>query len=440
MESETRRAEIARNRARNAALPINRLPDEVLSKIFLVSVSPVEGPLWDSPFLATCHRWRKCALHCPRLWSVIPIYGDTELDELALWLSRSASVPLHIRFTYDEDDGSSETIMAHFTTAYEIISRHSPRIRSLHVTGITSIAILLPLEFPTDAFRELCLKWHAGDQPASPLPVVGSDVSQYLRSLDLRGSKICRNAVHFCDLQLRSLTSLTLNQAVTVDSVCKVLPSCRSLVELRWLYVDEDASGKWTMESFSLPTLNGLCISGSISVPLIESCDMPELVSLSITKPLRPMKDVVRHLIRLKSIGEIELYSVSGAREEDFSSMFRNMPELEYFSCDTWTPSNLRSLRILNEYARDCEDGAIQLNCPWLSTIVIDGVRSKPRWDGKRELLEETLKKYLKPLLRKRGAEYKEPLTVCLPSIEVLDNFGNVEGVEFGEDRCLAWE
>jgi len=329
--------------------------------------------------------------------------------------------------------------MAHFTAAYQIISSHGPRIRSLHVTGIPSITNLVPLEFPTDTFRELCLKWDSADQPASPLPVVGCDVSRNIRSLDLRGPEICRNAVHICDLQLCNLTSLTLNQAVTVDSVCKILPSCSSLEDLRWLYVDEGASRERTMESFSLPKLSGLCISGSISVPFIESCDMPELYSLSITKPLRPMEDVVRHLIRLTAIGEIELYSVSGVREEDFVSMFQNMPELEFFSCDTWTPSNLRSLRVLNEYARDSKGGAIELNCPRLHTLVIDGVRSSPPWNEKRELLQETLKIYLQPLLRKRDAEYGEPLTVYLPSINVLDSFGNVRGVRFTK-KSLVWE
>jgi hypothetical protein len=439
MESEIRRAEIATNRARNAALPINRLPEEVLSDIFLLSVSPINDHLWTSPFLAACHRWRKYAVRCPRLWSVITIYHDTALDELTLWLSWSASVPLHIQFLC-QSDVSRETIMTHFTAAYEIISSHGRRIRSLHVTGIPSIATLLPLEFPTDTFRQFCLKWDAADQPASPLPVMGCDVSRNVQSLDLRGSKMCRNAVHLCDLQFCSLTNLTLNQAVTVDSVCKVLPSCSSLVDLRWLYVDEGASREWAMESFSLPTLNGLCISGSISVPFIESCDMPELVSLSITEPLRPMEDVVRHLIRLTTIREIELYSVSGAREEDFVSIFRNMPELGYFSCNTWTPSNLCSLRILNKYARDCKDGAIELNCPRLDTLVIDGVCSNPRWSERWEFLEETLKRYLKPLLCKRGTEYKVPLTVYLPSIGVLDGLGDVGGVRFADDSRLVWE
>jgi len=440
MESEIQRAEIARNRASNAALPIHRLPEEVLSEIFLLSVSPINNHLWSSSFLAVCHRWRKYALRFPRLWSVITIYHDTALDELAIWLSRSASAPLHIQFRYQKSTRSPETIMAHFTAAYGIISSHSPRIRSLHVTGIPSVTTLLPLEFPTDTFWGLCLKWGTTDQPASPLPVMGCDVSRNVQFLDLRGPEICRNAVHLCDLQFCSLMTLTLNQAVTVDSICKILPSCSSLEDLRWLYVDEGASWEWTMESFSLPKLSGLCISGSISVPFIESCDMPDLLSLSITKPLRPMEDVVRHLIRLTTVSEIELYSVSDAREDDFVSIFQNMPELERFSCDTWTPSNLRSLRILNEYARDSKDGAIELNCPRLNTLVIDGVRSNPQWDEKWEVLQETLKRYLKPLLRKRSAEYDEPLTVYLPSIKVLDNFGSMDGIRLEEDDPLDWE
>ena len=302
------------------------------------------------------------------------------------------------------------------------------------------MSTLIPLEFPADTFRELRLQWDPTDQPASPLPVVGGDMSRNIRSLDLRGTRTCRNTVHLCDLQLCSLTKLTLNQAVTVDSVFKVLPSARSLVDLRWLHVDEGASKKWTVESFSLPALEGLCISGSISLPFIESCDMPGLLSLSITKPLCPMKGIVRHLIRLTAITQIELYSVSGAMEEDFVSMFQSMPGLRYFSCNTWTPSNLRSLRVLNEDARDRKDSKIELNCPWLNTLVIGGVRSEPRWNEKRELLEDTLKTYLKPLLRKRGAEYEEPLTVYLPNIEVFDGFGNVGGVVFAENYALDWE
>ena len=152
------------------------------------------------------------------------------------------------------------------------------------------------------------------------------------------------------------------------------------------------------------------------------------------------MKDVVHHLIRLTTISEVELHAVYGAGQEEFVSIFRNMPELTYFSCDTWTPFSLCSLRILNEYADDCKDGAIQLNCPGLNTLVIDGARSRPRWNEKWGLLEATLTRYLKPLLRKRGAEYKEPLTVYLPSIQGLDSLGNVWGVRFAEKKRLAWK
>jgi hypothetical protein len=131
VNSEKERVEIARSRAWNAQQPIHELPDEVLCEIFLLSVSPINSCLWKAPFLTTCHHWRKCAVCCPQLWSIVSIVYRTELDELGVWLSRSASAPLHIRFCYIANDGSSEKIMAHFTAAYEAVSNHSCRLHSI---------------------------------------------------------------------------------------------------------------------------------------------------------------------------------------------------------------------------------------------------------------------------------------------------------------------
>jgi hypothetical protein len=307
---------------------------------------------------------------------------------------------------------------------------------------ITAVAcILFPLEFPTDSFRELRLQWKGTEQPTS-LSVVGSDVSRTIHVLDLRGTK-CRNAVHIDGLRLSNLTSLTVNQAVTVDSVREVLRSCQSLYCVRWLYVDQEvlpASGTWTMESFSLPELGELCVSGSISVPLIETCDMPELATLSVTKPIRPMRDIISHLIRWKTISILELCSVPSVSDGDFISIFQNLQELTYFSCDTWTPSTLRSLRILNEYSDDCTGDTAQLHCPLLADLIIDGVRSSPRWDQTPELLAVTLARYLKPLLRRRDVEYDEPLTVYLPSMKECDGLRGIGAIKFGKEYPIAWD
>jgi len=434
MEHKTRRAEIARNCARNALRPIYKLPDEALSEIFLLSASPMDGSPWGLPFLATCHHWRKCAIRCPRLWNIISIRHCTEL---ALCLSRSASDPLHIRFQYQKDDGSPETIMAHFTAAYQTISSHNPRIHSLRVTGVPSIATVVPLGFPTNTLRELCLQWSSAEHPASPLPIVDCDGSRNIRSLDLRGPT--RNTVHLRNLQLESLTALTVNQAVTVGSVCEVLMSCHSLVDLRWLYVgDLSAPLEWAMVSFSMPKLEGLCMSGVVSVPFMKACDMPRLESLSITNPASPMQDVVTHLIRFKTITQIELYSVPLPRDEVFVSVFQNMEKLTYFSCDTWTPSNLKSLRILNEHACHYIDGKRQLNCPLLESLIIDGVRLA--WNQEPELVEKTLRRHLEPLLQIRNAGYQRSLCVYLPNIDELDGLVDTDGIRFGVDYPLIWD
>lgn len=439
---EEERVETAKRRAWNAQQPIHKLPNEVLSEIFILSASPIHDCLWRAPFLATCRRWRKCAIQCPQLWSVVHVGYCTELDELALCLSRSISCPLHVRFRYSLDDSSFEKVMTHFTAAYHAISSHRYRLRSLCIKGIPSIATLIPFEFPTYSFRELRLWWDTPWQPATPCPLVHRDVPPTIRVLDVWGPKVCRDAVHIENHQLSNLTTLIINQVVTVDSVRKVLPRCQSLKELRWLYVDEEvspASGKWTMRSFSLPELETLRIHGSISVPLVEACDMPELRTLSITRPTRPMRDIVPHLVRCRRICEIELYSVFSTEEEDLVAIFENLQELTYFSCDTWTPSNLRGLRTLNEYSDDCPDGAKRLYCPFLTQLVVDGVRSKPRWDRQQELLEETLARYLKPLLRRWDNEYK-PLTIYLPSVEGFSGLWGVDGVEFGENNPLVWD
>jgi hypothetical protein len=433
IESEKHRAEIARNRARNAQLSICRLPDEVLREIFILAASPIDVHLWKSAFLTTCHHWRKCAVHCPPLWSTVPIGYRTELDELGVWLSRSASAPLRVGFRYSGKDGLPEQIMAHFKAAYEVILGHGSRVRSMLISGIPSIATLVPLEFPADSLRMLHLRWDGSERPSTPLPVVGCDVSRTLRSLYVRGTWPCRNAVHIDNLRSSNLTSLLINQAVNRDSVCEILPTCRSLERLQWHYTDEASSAleKRSMDPFSLPKLWELFLSGSVSVPLIEACEMPELLTLSVTAPHRPMRDIVPHLIRWHTISELELCFVPVARDEDFVSIFQNLQELECFSCNTWTTSTLRSLRILNEYFDDCEDGTRQLYCPLLGKLTIDGVA---RWNAEPKLLEDTLTRYLKPLLRKRGAEYDEPLTVYLPRIGEFDGLRGVDGIRFEQN------
>jgi hypothetical protein len=62
------------------------------------------------------------------------------------------------------------------------------------------------------------------------------------------------------------------------------------------------------------------------------------------------------------------------------------------------------------------------------------------QWDTNGELLEETLMRFLRPLLRRQDAEHDKPLTVYLPSLAEFDDLLNVNGIEFGQNYPVLWD
>lgn len=109
-------AQVCCDRYSAAASPARRLPPELLSEIFLLSL-PVDWKV-DSPGNKLvvmrpshiCKYWRNVALTTPRLWSLISIeiswfdalYRIERKVALARkWLSRTAKCPLSVRISFD---------------------------------------------------------------------------------------------------------------------------------------------------------------------------------------------------------------------------------------------------------------------------------------------------------------------------------------------------
>src|ERR1700761_8537853 len=96
--------------------PIARLPLEVLSDIFLLTLPalapstiwpPVVGPRWTSPWSLdqVCSQWRVLALSLSTLWArfiIRPGMTAIELHLLAIQLERSRQAPLHLLFKCSE--------------------------------------------------------------------------------------------------------------------------------------------------------------------------------------------------------------------------------------------------------------------------------------------------------------------------------------------------
>ncbi|KAH8078075.1 hypothetical protein BXZ70DRAFT_690340 [Cristinia sonorae] len=99
-------------RALNAALPISRLPPEILVEIFIhcqddrVCRSGSFRASWLS-VTWVCHHWRKLALGTPLLWSKVYISRSHKFrdpEAFPTYLARSKQVPLEIDINLDKQD------------------------------------------------------------------------------------------------------------------------------------------------------------------------------------------------------------------------------------------------------------------------------------------------------------------------------------------------
>ncbi|KAG8734709.1 hypothetical protein FRC10_011523, partial [Ceratobasidium sp. 414] len=120
-------------------VPINRLPTEVLAYTFdgAVSESNLPQARWSKAqkpaevavlLASVSSHWRQVALATPALWSYIDLDPRGQLEYQRLWLERSASHPLHIRFCKASPSYHS---LAQERAVADLIQPHLPRCQSL---------------------------------------------------------------------------------------------------------------------------------------------------------------------------------------------------------------------------------------------------------------------------------------------------------------------
>jgi hypothetical protein len=97
--------------------PVQRLPDELLSLIFVIGV--LGGDDKDSVMVSTlmlvCRYWADVALNTPVLWSTISVSSNDSLEKARRKLARSKSVPLDITINFgprvEHSSGMSENVV-----------------------------------------------------------------------------------------------------------------------------------------------------------------------------------------------------------------------------------------------------------------------------------------------------------------------------------------
>lgn len=123
-------AAIELKRTRNSLLSVNKLPPEILGKIFHWNVK-FEGDFdglgeESHNFLFVCHLWSEVASCTQKLWS---FWGNNP-KHWARWCLRSETAPLDLVLSYRNDDRFNETV---FNVLRDRASRDT--IRRIHLEG-----------------------------------------------------------------------------------------------------------------------------------------------------------------------------------------------------------------------------------------------------------------------------------------------------------------
>ncbi|KAG8725201.1 hypothetical protein FRC09_006035 [Ceratobasidium sp. 395] len=144
VEGKLRRSRGILNRAIGVSgglVPINVLPVEVLSKIFMHTIpqrnciDTIDVDLQLSPLVvipSVCAPWRQVALDTPTLWTHIDLFKEDHPatnTRIALWVQRARHAPAHLHFKsyrfFEDEELASET-KGILTRAESFVFSYSP--------------------------------------------------------------------------------------------------------------------------------------------------------------------------------------------------------------------------------------------------------------------------------------------------------------------------
>ncbi|TRM59566.1 hypothetical protein BD626DRAFT_462222 [Schizophyllum amplum] len=138
MERQTRRVFAALKYARNLHVAVNRLPSEILERIFLLVRPHYDDfvPRWPdrkslqwTAIEGVCTRWRNIARNLPSLWTIIDLCRDDPAHVGRAFLARSVDAPLTVFFASLNLEDSENDIYV----LEEILLAHAHRVEALHI-------------------------------------------------------------------------------------------------------------------------------------------------------------------------------------------------------------------------------------------------------------------------------------------------------------------
>ncbi|KAN0087563.1 hypothetical protein V8E55_006184 [Tylopilus felleus] len=134
--SQRQELELHLEQAVRSQSPIYRLPEEILSSIFVTGVcqSGDQDSLLVSSLMLVCRYWRDVVINTPELWATICISPHDSLPKARQKLARSKSVPLDITINFTPRTDNTTGVMENIIRAMDLLRPALWRARSFRLS------------------------------------------------------------------------------------------------------------------------------------------------------------------------------------------------------------------------------------------------------------------------------------------------------------------
>jgi hypothetical protein len=288
--------------------PVYRLPEELLSSIFVVGVCELgdEDPLLVSSLMLVCRFWRDVAINTPELWATICVSPHDSLEKARRRLARSKSVPLDITVNFSPRVENATGVMENIVRAMDLVRPALWRARSFRLSVPNrpqAHAALLRCkeDAPLLETLSICIfhSMQEGHSSSPCLPLFNGHTPR-LRSCSFTSFNFGWDRRLLSGLRVLQLGGYWNGFSPSVDKLLDVLRGCPNLEELalrNMSDVDPDASipldqqftattvvklPRLTKASFSYAgNMRIRMLLSQISFPALESLDFCYLDNLT---------------------------------------------------------------------------------------------------------------------------------------------------------------
>ncbi|TRM67326.1 hypothetical protein BD626DRAFT_625811 [Schizophyllum amplum] len=191
LKREIRLALRALKFAENARVPINKLPTEILERIFKL-VQPHYGdfvPRWPNrsssewtSVTRVCKRWRNVAIAYSALWSTIDLCHNYSAAEGRAFLAHSGDAPLAVFFSSKSLQGSLQDV----SVLKDILTLHIARLEQLHLAFDSAhdiYRICALMQYPAPMLQSLSIICLRTENYGTEAPVIFAGECSTVRKL-----------------------------------------------------------------------------------------------------------------------------------------------------------------------------------------------------------------------------------------------------------------